>query len=101
MRATGCLRGVELLNNAVKVTLGPKGRNVNDQQVLTARHASPRMASLSPRKSSLPTSTRIWRTDRARSGYQEPMNWPGDGTTTATVLAASILREGASWLPLA
>ena len=45
------LRGVDILNNAVKVTLGPKGRNVVLDKSL-APPASPRTASPSPRKSS-------------------------------------------------
>ena len=45
------LRGVDTLANAVKVTLGPKGRNVVIENRL-AHRASPRMASPSPRKSS-------------------------------------------------
>ena len=53
------LRGIDILANAVRVTLGPKGRNV----VLDKSFGAPRItkeASLSPRKSSLRTSSRIW-----------------------------------------
>ena len=53
------LRGVDILANAVKVTLGPKGRNVVLDKA-TAPLASRRMASLSPRKSNSRTSSRTW-----------------------------------------
>ena len=53
------LRGVDILADAVKVTLGPKGRNVLLEKNLTP-HASARTGSRSPRKSSLRTSSRIW-----------------------------------------
>ncbi len=51
------LRGIEILNNAVKVTLGPKGRNVVIEKSFGAP-ASPRTASRWPRRSSLPTSSK-------------------------------------------
>jgi chaperonin GroEL len=50
------LRGVELLNNAVKVTLGSEGPQRRHRQVVSARRASPRTASPSPRRSNSPTS---------------------------------------------
>jgi hypothetical protein len=53
------LRGVNILADAVKVTLGPKGRNVVIDKSFGAR-ASPRTASPSPRKSNWPTSSRTW-----------------------------------------
>ena len=53
------LRGVNILANAVKVTLGPKGRNVVIQKSFGAPR-SPRTASRSPRKSSWKTSSRTW-----------------------------------------
>ena len=55
----GILRGVDTLANAVKVTLGPKGRNVVIDKSFGAR-ASPRTASPSPRKSNSRTSSRTW-----------------------------------------
>ena len=51
------LRGVDILANAVKVTLGPKGRNVLIDKA-TALPGSPRTASASPRRSSCPTGSR-------------------------------------------
>src|ERR671938_460840 len=57
------LRGVDTLANAVKLTLGPKGRNV----VIEKSFGAPRITK----------------------------DGPGDGTTTATVLAHAIVREGA------
>ena len=86
-------RGVELLNNAVKVTLGPKGRNVMINKSYGG-HASPRMASLSPRKSSLPDKFENMGARSCAKWLPRPRNWRRR-TTTATVLAASILREGA------
>src|SRR5213593_1319736 len=64
------LRGVDILANAVKVTLGPKGRNV----VLDKSFGAPRITKEVASKTS----------DQA-----------GDGTTTATLLAQAIVREGA------
>ena len=54
------LRGVDILANAVKVTLGPKGRNVVLEKIASAPRASPRTASPSPRRSSSRTSSRTW-----------------------------------------
>lgn len=53
------LKGVNVLADAVKVTLGPKGRNVVIQKSFGAR-ARPRTASRSPRKSSWKTPSRTW-----------------------------------------
>ena len=54
------LRGVDILANAVKVTLGPKGRNVVIDKIVRRTDASPRTVSPSPRRSSLRTSSRTW-----------------------------------------
>ena len=54
------LRGVDILANAVRVTLGPKGRNVVLDKSLRRSRASPRTASPSPRRSSSRTSSRTW-----------------------------------------
>ncbi|WP_018431322.1 chaperonin GroEL [Hoeflea sp. 108] len=88
------LRGVELLNNAVKVTLGPKGRNV----VIDKAYGAPRVT-----KDGVTVAKEIELADKfenmgaqmVREVASKTNDLAGDGTTTATVLAASILREGA------
>jgi chaperonin GroEL len=88
------LRGVELLANAVKVTLGPKGRNV----VLAKSYGAPRIT-----KDGVTVAKEIELSDRFENmGAQmvkevatRTSDLAGDGTTTATVLAQSIVREGA------
>lgn len=88
------LRGVELLNNAVKVTLGPKGRNV----VIDKSFGAPRIT-----KDGVTVAKEIELADKfenmgaqmVREVASKTNDLAGDGTTTATVLAASILREGA------
>ncbi|AHK47194.1 60 kDa chaperonin 2 (plasmid) [Ensifer adhaerens OV14] len=87
------LRGVELLNNAVKVTLGPKGRNV----VIDRAYGAPRIT-----KDGVAVAREIELADKfenmgaqmVREVASKTNDLAGDGTTTATVLAASILREG-------
>ena len=88
------LRGVEILHNAVKVTLGPKGRNV----VLDKSFGAPRIT-----KDGVTVAKEIELQDKfenmgaqmVREVASKSSNVAGDGTTTATVLAASIVREGA------
>ena len=88
------LRGVELLANAVKVTLGPKGRNV----VLEKSFGAPRIT-----KDGVTVAKEIELSDKfenmgaqmVREVATKSSTIAGDGTTTATVLAASIVREGA------
>ncbi|MBY3347023.1 chaperonin GroEL [Rhizobium laguerreae] len=88
------LRGVELLNNAVKVTLGPKGRNV----VIDKADGAPRIT-----KDGVSVAKEIELEDKfenmgaqmVREVASKTNDLAGDGTTTATVLAASIFREGA------
>ena len=88
------LRGVEILNNAVKVTLGPKGRNV----VIDRSYGAPRIT-----KDGVTVAKEIELSDKfenmgaqlVREVASKTNDLAGDGTTTATVLAASILREGA------
>jgi chaperonin GroEL len=87
------LRGVEILNNAVKVTLGPKGRNV----ILDKAYGAPRIT-----KDGVAVAKEIELSDKfenmgaqmVREVASKTNDLAGDGTTTATVLAASILREG-------
>jgi chaperonin GroEL len=88
------LRGVEILNNAVKVTLGPKGRNV----IIDRAYGAPRIT-----KDGVTVAKEIELSDKfenmgaqmVREVASKTNDLAGDGTTTATVLAASILREGA------
>ena len=88
------LRGVDILNNAVKVTLGPKGRNV----VLDKSFGAPRMT-----KDGVTVAKEIELEDKfenmgaqmVRVVASKTSDVAGDGTTTATVLAASIVKEGA------
>jgi chaperonin GroEL len=88
------LRGVEILSNAVKVTLGPKGRNV----VLDKSFGAPRVT-----KDGVTVAKDIELSDKfenmgaqmVREVASKTSDVAGDGTTTATVLAASIVREGA------
>jgi chaperonin GroEL len=87
------LRGVEILNNAVKVTLGPKGRNV----VIDKSYGAPRIT-----KDGVTVAKEIELADKfenmgaqmVREVASKTNDLAGDGTTTATVLAASIMREG-------
>jgi chaperonin GroEL len=88
------LRGVDILANAVKVTLGPKGRNV----VLDKPYGGPRIT-----KDGVTVAKAIELPDRFENmGAQmvkevaaQTSDLAGDGTTTATVLAQTIVREGA------
>ena len=88
------LRGVEVLANAVKVTLGPKGRNV----VIEKSFGAPRIT-----KDGVTVAKEIELVDKfenlgaqlVREVASKQNDIAGDGTTTATVLAASIVREGA------
>src|SRR5271154_6753743 len=91
------LRGVEILNNAVKITLGPKGRNV----VLEKSYGAPRVT-----KDGVTVAKEIELSDKfenlgaqlVREVASKQHDNAGDGTTTATVLAAAIAREGAKAL---
>src|SRR6185503_820419 len=87
------LRGVDILANAVKVTLGPKGRNV----VLDKSFGAPRIT-----KDGVTVAKEIELADKfenmgaqmLREVAQKTNDTAGDGTTTATVLAQAIVREG-------
>src|SRR5674476_1347897 len=88
------LRGVDILANAVKVTLGPKGRNV----VLDKSFGAPGIT-----KDGVTVAKEIELEDKfenmgaqmVREVASKSADAAGDGTTTATVLAAAIIREGA------
>jgi chaperonin GroEL len=88
------LRGVDILTNAVKVTLGPKGRNV----VLDKSFGAPRIT-----KDGVTVAKEIELEDKfenmgaqmVREVASKTSDTAGDGTTTATLLAHAIVREGA------
>src|SRR5450756_780279 len=88
------LRGVDILANAVKVTLGPKGRNV----VIEKSFGAPRIT-----KDGVTVAKEIELEDKfenmgaqmLREVASKTNDTAGDGTTTATVLAQAIVREGA------
>jgi chaperonin GroEL len=88
------LRGVDILANAVRVTLGPKGRNV----VLDKSYGAPRIT-----KDGVTVAKEIELEDKfenmgaqmVREVASKSSDFAGDGTTTATVLAHAIVREGA------
>ncbi|WP_271892417.1 chaperonin GroEL [Candidatus Phyllobacterium onerii] len=88
------LQGVDILANAVKVTLGPKGRNV----VIEKSYGAPRIT-----KDGVTVAKEIELEDKfenmgaqmLREVASRTSDVAGDGTTTATVLAQAIVREGA------
>jgi chaperonin GroEL len=88
------LRGIDILSNAVRVTLGPKGRNV----VLDKSFGAPRIS-----KDGVTVAKEIELADKfenmgaqmVREVASKTSDAAGDGTTTATVLAQTIVREGA------
>src|SRR5216110_1083638 len=87
------LRGIDVLANAVKVTLGPKGRNV----LLNKSYGAPRIT-----KDGVTVAKEIELSDRfenmgdqmVKEVASRTSDQAGDGTTTATVLAQAIVREG-------
>src|SRR6202790_2046083 len=88
------LRGVDILNNAVRVTLGPKGRNV----ILDKSYGAPRIT-----KDGVTVAKEIELEDKfenmgaqmVREVASKTNDLAGDGTITATVLAQAIVKEGA------
>src|ERR1700757_839691 len=88
------LRGVDILNNAVKITLGPKGRNV----IIEKSYGAPRIS-----KDGVTVAKEIELSDKfenlgaqlVREVASKQHDNAGDGTTTAVVLASSIAHEGA------
>jgi chaperonin GroEL len=88
------LRGIEILASAVRVTLGPKGRNV----ALDREHGAPRIT-----KDGVTVAKEIQLSNKfenmgaqmVREVANKASYQAGDGTTTATVLAHAIVREGA------
>jgi chaperonin GroEL len=88
------LRGVNMLADAVKVTLGPKGRNV----VLDKSYGAPRITKdgvTVAKEIELPDKFENMGAQMVREVASRTSTEAGDGTTTATVLAQAIVREGA------
>ncbi len=91
------LQGIEILNNAVKVTLGPKGRNV----ILDKSYSPPRIT-----KDGVTVAKEIELEDKfenmgaqmVREVASKTNDTAGDGTTTATVLAHAIVKEGIKYV---
>ena len=87
------LRGIDILTNAVRVTLGPKGRNV----VLDKSYGAPRIT-----KDGVTVAKEIELSDKfenmgtqmVREVASKTSSVAGDGTTTATILAHAMVREG-------
>jgi chaperonin GroEL len=92
------IRGVDVLADSVKVTLGPKGRNV----VLDKSYGAPRIT-----KDGVTVAKEIELSDKfenmgaqlLREVATRTSDAAGDGTTTATVLAQAIVREASTWPP--
>ena len=91
------MRGVDILANTVKVTLGPKGRNV----VIEKSYGSPRIT-----KDGVTVAKDIELEDKfenmgaqmLREVASKTNDKAGDGTTTATILAQAIVREGVKYV---
>src|SRR5689334_23601690 len=91
------LRGVNKLADAVKVTLGPKGRNV----VLDKKFGSPTITKdgvTVAKEIELPDSLENMGAQMVREVASKTSDVAGDGTTTATVLAEAIYREGLKYV---
>src|SRR3974390_3693369 len=87
------LRGVDILANAVKVTLGPKGRNV----VVDKSFGAPRITKdgvTVAKEIELPDKFENMGAQMVREVASKTSDQAGDGTTTATILAQAIVREG-------
>ena len=87
------LKGVELLADAVRVTLGPRGRNV----VIHKSYGAPRITKdgvTVAKEVELPGKFENLGAQMVREVASKTNDNAGDGTTTATVLAAEIVRQG-------
>ena len=91
------LRGIDILTNAVKVTLGPKGRNV----IIDKSYGAPRIT-----KDGVTVAKEIELEDKfenmgaqmVREVASKTNDVAGDGTTTATILAQAMIREGVKYV---
>src|SRR4051795_181746 len=87
------LRGIDVLNNAVKVTLGPKGRNV----ILDKSYGAPRITkdgATVAKEIEFAAKFENMGAQMVREVASKTNDVAGDGTTTAIVLAQAIVREG-------
>src|SRR3989338_1666640 len=87
------LKGVEQLSRAVKVTLGPKGRNV----VLDKKFGSPTITKdgvTVAKEIDLPDPFENMGAQMVKEVAEKTSDIAGDGTTTATILAEAIIKEG-------
>ncbi len=87
------LRGVNVLADAVKVTLGPKGRNVVIEKSFGAPHVTKDGVTVA-REIELEDKFENMGAQMVKEVTSQTADIAGDGTTTATVLAAAIVREG-------
>jgi chaperonin GroEL len=87
------LRGVNVLADAVKVTLGPKGRNVVIEKSFGAPHVTKDGVTVA-REIELEDKFENMGAQMVKEVTTQTADIAGDGTTTATVLAAAIVREG-------
>ena len=87
------LRGVDTLSDAVKATLGPKGRNVLIQKAYGAPRISKDGVTVA-KAIELPDNLENMGAQMVREVAAKTSELAGDGTTTATVLAQAIIREG-------
>src|ERR1700758_3053004 len=88
------LHGIRILADAVKVTLGPKGRNV----VIDKSFGAPRITKdgvTVAKEIELPNRFENMGAQMVREVASKTSDQAGDGTTTATILAQAIVREGA------
>jgi len=88
------IRGVDVLANAVRITLGPKGRNV----VLEKSYGAPRVTKdgvTVAKEIELPDKFENMGAQMVREVAAKTSDTAGDGTTTATLLAQAIVKEGA------
>jgi len=89
----GLKRGVDALANAVKVTLGPKGRNVIISKSFGAPHVTKDGVSVA-KEIELPDTLENMGAQMVKEVASKTNDLAGDGTTTATVLAQAIVKEG-------
>jgi chaperonin GroEL len=87
------LRGVDILNNAIKATLGPKGRNVVLDKSYGARRITKDGVTVA-KEIELEDKFENMGAQMVREVASKTNDKAGDGTTTATVLTASIIKEG-------
>src|SRR3569832_2683120 len=87
------LRGVDILAIAVKVTLGPKGRNVVLEKSFVAPTSTKDGVSVA-KEIELKDKFENMGAQMVKEVASQTSDFAGDGTTTATVLAQAILREG-------